>query len=137
MKLKRGLRHSTDVRVKAIRGAVQVAADTPEQIAKSTLSMMKEIISLNLLHSTNLVSFFFTITPDLTSELPPLVMREAGWNDVPTLCAAELPTAMMIPRVIRVLVHVEWPHHSSEPRHVYLPGTTAARPLASQLITQQ
>lgn len=119
------------VRVRAIRGAVQVAEDTPEEIAKGTLSVMREILSVNRLYPANLVSVFFTVTPDLTSELPPLVLKEEGWNYLPTLCAAELSTAMMIPRVIRVLVHVEWLQPHSEPQHVYLPGTTAVRPLES------
>ncbi|KER05052.1 chorismate mutase [Photorhabdus temperata] len=116
-------------RLRAIRGAVQVAADTPELIAKGTVEMVSQVIASNDLHHTDLISIFFTVTPDLTSELPPLAVQEAGWVQIPMLCAAELHSQRMIPRVIRMLAHVHWRKQRSEPSNVYLPGTTPARPV--------
>ncbi|TQI81267.1 chorismate mutase [Serratia fonticola] len=115
-------------RFRAIRGAVQIPLDKPELIAIGTSALITQLINLNDLQPSDLISFLFTVTPDLTSELPPLVAQEAGWEEVPMLCAAELPTRMMIPRVIRLLVHVNWRNSHREPLNVYLPGTTAVRP---------
>jgi chorismate mutase len=114
--------------MRGIRGAVQVAADTPEHIAEGTVAMLKRVVAINHLQGDELISFFFTVTTDLSSELPPIAAHEAGWCHVPMLCAAELPTQMMIPRVIRVLAHVHWRNGRQKPRHVYLPGTTPMRP---------
>lgn len=114
--------------LKAIRGAVQIASDTPELIAEGTLAMLEEIMLVNDLRITELISLFFTITPDLLSELPPLAAYEAGWTEVPMLCAAEVQSRSMLPRVIRVLAHVTWPARHREPQHVYLPGTSPQRP---------
>ncbi|PQQ37011.1 chorismate mutase [Photorhabdus laumondii] len=130
---KRGAQPTSCLR--AIRGAVQVVADTPELIAKGTVEMVSEIIASNGLHHTDLISIFFTITPDLTSELPPLAVQEAGWTQIPMLCAAELHSQVMIPRVIRMLAHVHWTKQNSEPCNIYLPGTTPVRPVQDCLTT--
>lgn len=115
-------------RVAAIRGAVQVPADTPEQIARATVTLLEKMVTDNRLKRADLISLMFTMTPDLRSELPPLAARAAGWSDVPMLCAAELPTSMMIPRVIRVLAHTDWHTRRYRPRHIYLAGTAPTRP---------
>ena len=49
----------------------------------------------------------FTATPDLHSEFPALAARQLGIGDVPLLCTQELDIAGAMPRVIRVMVHVE------------------------------
>ena len=49
----------------------------------------------------------FTATPDLHSEFPALAARQLGIGDVPLLCAQEIDVAGAMPRVIRVMVHVE------------------------------
>ncbi|MGL5384410.1 MAG: chorismate mutase [Serratia sp. (in: enterobacteria)] len=120
---------SSASRFRAIRGAVQIAFDTPELIASGTSALITQLITRNGLRHSDLISFIFTVTPDLSSELPPLAAQEAGWGGVPMLCAAELPTQIMIPRVIRLLVHVNWRRRHGEPHHIYLPGTTAVRPM--------
>ncbi len=51
--------------------------------------------------------------------------RVAGWNAVPMICSREIPVPGSMPRVIRVLLHVD----SDGPRrHVYLRGAQALRP---------
>ncbi|CDL83629.1 chorismate mutase [Xenorhabdus szentirmaii] len=117
------------IKLVAIRGAVQVDFDTTESIASSTLLMIDEIISNNHLSITDFVSLFFTVTPDLTTELPPLVLYESGIK-IPSLCAVENNTSMMIPRVIRVMAHVQWPYGEQPHKHIYLPGTISSRPFS-------
>lgn len=117
----------------AIRGAVQIAVDRPDEIAIGTVAMLRQLVAKNRLRRGDPISFFFTVTPDLSSELPPLVAQETGWAHVPMLCAAELPSQLMIPRVIRVLAHVHWLNKNLSPRHIYLPGTTPVRPDPARL----
>jgi len=112
----------------AVRGAVQAAGDTRSDIAAATVALMTEIVGRNRLRQADLVSAIFSVTADLTSELPPLALRDAGWRDLPVLCAAEMASAAPIPRVIRVLVHVRRPRGAPPLRPVYLPGTTPDRP---------
>ncbi|MBU2031510.1 MAG: chorismate mutase [Alphaproteobacteria bacterium] len=115
----------------AIRGAVQVSADSADEIAVATSSVIDRLVAENGLERDQIISFLFTITPDLRSELPPLAANEAGWRDVPMLCAVEAETLTMIPRTIRLLAHVEWTAPTRKPTHVYLPGTTQDRPPGS------
>ncbi|MDE9544602.1 chorismate mutase [Xenorhabdus bovienii] len=122
---------SKNIVMRAIRGAIQVPEDTSNDIKRSTLLIMREIITKNELQHLDLVSCFFTVTPDLTSELPPLIIYEAGWKNLPTLCALEVKTPMMIPRMIRVLIHVQWYHENRELSHIYLPEALSSRPILS------
>lgn len=116
--------------LRAIRGAVQIEADEPTKIAEGTKRIVEGMLTENQLSIRHVISFIFTVTPDLRSDLPPFVIHEAGWGDVPTLCAAELVTQGMIPRTIRLLAHVRWPFSDKDPEHVYLQGTTRGRPAA-------
>ena len=122
--------------LRAIRGAVQIDMDSQGQIADATVGMIRALIARNGLKSDDLISFFFTVTPDLTSEIPTLAAAEAGWAHVPMLCAAEMESTQMIPRTVRVLVHVHWRNRHRNPSHAYLSGTTSKRPEPSQVVSQ-
>jgi chorismate mutase len=65
---------SRTVEIIAVRGAVQIENDTPKEIAEGTLLVFNNILEKNKLHRRDLISLFFTITPDLKSELPPLAL---------------------------------------------------------------
>ena len=49
----------------------------------------------------------FTATPDLTAEFPAYAARLLGLTDVPLLCASEIAVPGAMPRVLRLLAHVE------------------------------
>ncbi len=49
----------------------------------------------------------FTATPDLTAEFPAYAARLLGMTDVPLLCATEIAVPGAMPRVLRLLAHVE------------------------------
>ena len=66
--------------VRAVRRAIQVAADEPELI--------------------------FTGTPDVTSCLPPAGGRELRLFDVPVQCASEMAVPGAMPGRPRLLAHV-------------------------------
>ncbi|CAH2801084.1 MAG: hypothetical protein CBARDCOR_5868 [uncultured Caballeronia sp.] len=112
---------------------MQITTDIREQIAEGTVTILRKVLTENDLKREDLISLFFTVTPDLSSELPPLAAQEAGWGNVQMLCAAELRSHMMIPRVVRVLAHVHWRNHRRALQHVYLAGTSPDRPDGASL----
>jgi len=115
-------------RTHAIRGATSVDVDDPGHIAEATRELLEQIVVRNWLEIDEIVSVWFTVTPDLTSAFPALAAREMGWVDVPLLCASEIPVPGSMARCLRVLIEVE-PH---APRrldtHVYLRDAVALRP---------
>ncbi|MDX3455876.1 chorismate mutase [Streptomyces sp. ME02-8801-2C] len=112
----------------ALRGATQVDADEPQRIVAATTELLQELITRNALDPADLISIWFTASPDLTADYPARAAREMGLVDVPLMCAAELAVPHGVPRTVRVLVHT----HSIRPRaaaaHVYLHGAAALRP---------
>jgi chorismate mutase len=115
------------VPVRAIRGAVQVDANEREAIVEATAELVAEVMSRNELVTDDVISVLFTATPDLTSEFPALAARKTGFHDVPLLCATEITVPGAMPRVVRLMMHVETPKPRAEVRHVYLRGAKALR----------
>ena len=54
-------------------------------------------------------------------------LKELGFDDVPLLCARELEVAGSMPRVVRMLAHVETDLPRAEVTHVYLHGAAHLR----------
>ncbi|GLZ78586.1 chorismate mutase [Actinorhabdospora filicis] len=109
-----------------MRGAVRPDDDTPAAIGAATLELLTAVLDRNALSRESVISVFFTATPDLTADIPALAAAEAGWT-APMLCAAEMAVPGAMPRVIRLLAHVNWP--GGRPvAHVYLRGTGPSRP---------
>jgi chorismate mutase len=115
------------VPVRAIRGAVQVDANEREAIIEATAELVAEVMSRNELVTDDVISVLFTATPDLTAEFPALAARKAGFDDVPLLCTTEIDRPGSMPRVVRLMMHVETPKPRPEIRHVYLRGAKALR----------
>jgi chorismate mutase len=113
--------------VKALRGATQVAANDADSIRTGTVELVVELLSRNGLTSEDLISCIFTVTPDLDAEFPATAAREAGLDQVPLLCASEIPVPGAMERVVRVLVHCELAE-GQVGEHVYLSGAQALRP---------
>src|SRR5690606_31942401 len=68
-----------------------------------------------------------TATPDLTSEFPALAARKLGFADVPLMCASEIAVPHGLPRVVRLMAHVDTDRPRAELHHVYLRGAQALR----------
>jgi chorismate mutase len=113
--------------VRAVRGATQVEQDDREEVLAATTELLGEVLQRNALSSDDLISVVFTATPDLHSEFPAYAARQMGITDVPLLCAAEIDVPGAMPRVLRLLAHVETERSRSELRHVYLRGAAALR----------
>ena len=113
--------------VRAIRGAVQVNANERDAILEGTAELVGAVMSRNDLTTDDVISVLFTVTPDLTAEFPALAARKIGFHDVPLICASEIPVPGAMPRVVRLLAHVETARPRSEIQHVYLRGAAALR----------
>lgn len=114
--------------VRAIRGAIDVADNTREAIGDATRRLLTSVCETNGVDSSAIISVFFTQTVDLDADYPAAAARAMGWTDVPLLDAQELDVAGGMPRVIRVLVHVETDRARADIRHVYLGGAAGLRP---------
>jgi len=115
------------VAVRAIRGAVQVDANEKADILDGTTELVTEVMNRNSLVPGDVISVVFTATPDLNAEFPALAARKIGFHDVPLLCASEIGVPGAMPRVVRLLMHVETGRPRSELEHVYLRGAVALR----------
>jgi chorismate mutase len=115
------------VAVRAIRGATQVDVNSKEQILEATTELVTEVMTRNELTTDDVISVLFTATTDLTAEFPALAARKLGFHEVPLLCASEIDVPHALPRVIRLLAHVETDKPRSAMQHVYLRGATVLR----------
>jgi chorismate mutase len=115
------------VAVRAIRGAVQVEANLSASILEGTSELVTEVMSRNQLTPDDVISVVFSATTDLTAEFPALAARKLGFQDVPLLCCSEIAVPGAMPRVIRLMMHVETAVPRSAVHHVYLRGAAALR----------
>lgn len=113
--------------VRAVRGAIQVDADDRGQILDGTTELVREVLHRNEIDPADLISIVFTATPDLRAEFPAYAARLLGLTDVPLLCTTEIAVPGSMPRVLRLLAHVETAKSRAEIRHVYLRGAAALR----------
>lgn len=113
--------------VRAVRGAIQADADDREAIIEATAELVRAVLERNGLDADDLISVVFTATPDLTAEFPAYAARAIGITDVPFLCATEIDVPGSMPRVVRLLAHVETDRSRDELRHVYLRGAATLR----------
>jgi chorismate mutase len=112
--------------VRAVRGAITVDADQPEEVRAATAELLGEVLARNALEPGDLISILFTATPDLVSEFPAVAARQIGLSQVPLMCAQEIEVEGAMPRCIRVLIHCNAPVHRAI-RHVYLRGARQLR----------
>lgn len=115
------------VAVRALRGATQVERDDREEIIEATAELVQAVLERNGLTVDDLISIIFTTTPDLVAEFPAYAARAVGITDVPLLCASEIAVPGSMPRVIRLMAHVDAPFSRAEARHAYLRGAQALR----------
>ena len=114
--------------LRAVRGAIQVDADERDHVLEASAELLRTVLERNGLTADDLVSVFFTATPDITSEFPAYATRSMlGITDLPLMCAVEMSVAGAMPRVLRIMAHAETDLSRSEVRHVYLRGAAALR----------
>ena len=111
----------------AIRGAIQIDADDRDAVLEGTTELVSAVMSRNELTPDDVISVLFTSTPDLVSEFPALAARKLGFHAVPLMCATEIPVAGAMPRVVRLMAHVETDLTRAQIQHVYLRGAVGLR----------
>ncbi len=102
-------------------------ADERELVLEATAELVAEVVRRNELSTDDVISVLFTATQDLTAEFPALAARRLGFADVPLMCATEIAVPHALPRVVRLMAHVETDRPRSEVQHVYLRGAQALR----------
>ncbi len=89
--------------------------------------LIREMLAVNQVAPDDVISVILTSTPDLISCYPATAARLAGLDDVPLLSATEVAVPDAMPRVVRVMAHVESDIPRAKVEHVYLRGTESLR----------
>jgi chorismate mutase len=115
------------VAVRAVRGATQLEEDTREHMLDRVAELVTDVMTANGLEVDDFISIIFTATSDLVSEFPAYAARQLGFSDVPLVCARELEIEGSMPRVVRLMAHVDTDLPRAEITHVYLHGAANLR----------
>ena len=115
------------ISVRAIRGATQAAANTPEAIDLATKELLLEIMKENDLSPESVISVIFTVSPDLNAAFPASSARDLGFSEVPLICSVEIGVPGALERTIRIMAHIESERAKSEIAHVYLGAAKSLR----------
>ena len=113
--------------VRAVRGATQLDVDEREHMLARVTEMVTEVMDANGWDVDDFISVIFTATTDLVSEFPAYAARMLGFTDVPLICTRELEVEGSMPRVVRMMAHVESDLPRADITHVYLHGAAALR----------
>lgn len=116
------------MKVVGIRGAIVARENTAEAIGEAAARLVRTLIAENELDAPQIISMFFTMTPDLNSAFPAAAAREVCGPQVPLLCATEIVVQDSLERVIRVLVHAYYPPDKGEVIHTYIDEAEVLRP---------
>ncbi len=115
--------------VRGIRGATTVCEDDAEVIRVATRELLLAICEANQdLRPADIASVFFTTTDDLRAAYPAQAARELGWEEVPLMCAQEIPVPGSLPCCIRVMILWNTDLAQSEVHHIYLRDAVRLRP---------
>jgi chorismate mutase len=115
------------VAVRAVRGATQLDIDDEQHMYDRVAELVTDVLAANALDVDDFISIVFTATDDLRSAFPAFAARQLGFTDVPLMCARELEIDGGMPRVVRLMAHVETELSRAEITHVYLHGAAHLR----------
>ncbi len=116
-------------RVRGIRGATTVPANTRSAILEATHELLAEMIERNAVVGEDVASAWFTTTSDLNAEFPAVVARrDFAWSAAALMCGHEMDVPGALPGCLRILLHVNSRLRQDQIEHVYLRGATVLRP---------
>ena len=113
--------------VRAIRGATTLDVDERAHLHERTIELVESVLSENNLDKDDLISVFFTCTPDIVSDFPAAAARAMGLGDVPLMCSVEMNVDGSLGRVVRLMAHVDVERPRSEITHDYQHGAAVLR----------
>jgi chorismate mutase len=106
-----------------------VETNTERAILEATTELLQEMVRVNQVDVDDIAAVLFTVTPDLNAAFPAEAGRRLpGWNQVPLMCAQEIPVPGALPKCVRVLMLVNTTKTLDEIHHVYLRGAERLRP---------
>lgn len=113
----------------AVRGAITVEENTREKILENTRELLAKMCKENGIETeSQVISAFFTSTPDLNAEFPAKAARDFGWTSVPLMCAQELEVEGALKSCIRILLHFYANTGKERVKHIYLKEARKLRP---------
>ncbi|MDX2255103.1 MAG: chorismate mutase [Pseudanabaenaceae cyanobacterium bins.39] len=116
-------------RVRGIRGATTVEANTYEALERAVLELMEAIEAQNDIDPREIVSATFSATSDLDVVFPAKIARSRlHWENVPLLDVQQMKVKGSLERCVRVLIHVNTPLEQHQIKHIYLNGARNLRP---------
>jgi len=113
--------------VRGVRGATAAKSDTAEAVLAATSELLQEMVRANAIHTDDIASIIFTVTPDIRSEYPARAARQLGWTSVALLGALEMDVPTGLKRCVRVLLHVNTEKTAAQIKHIYLHEAKALR----------
>jgi chorismate mutase len=118
---------SEGLSVRAVRGAICVERDDADAVLAATRRLLETVLERNGVSTPDVVSVFFTATPDLRSAFPAEAARRMGLGSVPLMCAQEMDVTGAMERVVRLLLHFHTGRSQDEVTPVYLDGAESLR----------
>jgi chorismate mutase len=116
-------------KVRAIRGATTVEANTIEAMREAITELLIEIENRNHLDLQEVVSVIFTATSDLDAIFPAAIAREnPQWENVPLLDVQQMQVQGSLEKCIRVLIYWNTNKPQEEIYHPYLRKAGKLRP---------
>ncbi len=113
--------------IRAIRGATKLVSDSAIEMDEAVAELLMAMIERNAIDLDDVISVFFTATPDIHSAFPAAAARKLGWKDIPLMCSVEMNVSGSLQPVIRVMMQVNSDKLRSEIQHVYLRGAEVLR----------
>lgn len=113
---------------RGIRGAITVEANTELAIVDATTELLTTLFFKNTVEIPDIVSIFFSATPDLNAAFPALAARQMTLDQTPLMCCQEIDVPGGLNMCIRVLVHVNSQTPIHDIQHVYLKDAVQLRP---------
>ena len=113
--------------VRGIRGATTTDSNTSSGIIDATKELLTAMVGSNDIDIGDIAAIYFTTTPDLDAEFPPLAARQMGWESVALINSIEMDVPGAQPRCIRILILVNTKKSQKEIEFVYLKDAVSLR----------
>jgi chorismate mutase len=116
-------------RLQAVRGATTLVQDTPDAMRQEVTCLLEALISENHITTQDIVSVFFTLTPDLHSISPAKVARERfDWENIALFSGLEPQIEGLPKQAVRVMIQFYTTRTAQELKHLYFNEAQTLRP---------
>jgi len=113
--------------VTALRGAI-CSSNNKEEITQGVVELYDKLLELNGLAEKDLISLFFSLTPDLNAVNPATVLRQSGRaGKLAMMVFQEAAVNNSVPFTIRALIHC-YMDREKPVKHVFFRGAEKLRP---------